>query len=88
MGERVKVGIAAATLAPGRTGYTDVQLECVQHAFRMPLKHAAPKDFACAVAYYYYHHHHRHRQHQHTSIAFPCIKPLLRTSACVARVFI
>lgn len=33
MGERVKVGVAAATLAPGRTGYTDIQLECVQ--FRM-----------------------------------------------------
>lgn len=41
MGERVKVGIAA-TLAPGRTGYTDVQLECVQ--FRVPPKYLASKD--------------------------------------------
>lgn len=42
MDERVKVGVAAATLAPGRTGYTDIQLECVQ--FRMPPKYPASKD--------------------------------------------
>lgn len=76
MGERVKVGVATATLAPGRTGYTDIQLECVQ--FRMPPKYPAPKDSAGAVAYYHYQptiNHHYHPSLRQT--------PTSRISACV-----
>jgi len=79
MGKRVKVGIAAATLASGRTGYTDIQLV----RFRMLPKYPSAERFAGVVAYYYYHHHKHHHYHH----PFLHQTPTSRISACVARLF-
>jgi len=80
MDERVKVGVAAATLAPGGTGYhrQSARMRTVSHASKVP----SAERFASAVAYYYYHHHHHHH---HPSLRQT---PTSRISAYVTRMFI